>query len=136
MKEKLDKSQYANKPGVSIKHYLIKLLHRILSETDFNSKGGIKAVIATLIDWKQVFPKQCSNNCIESFIKNDVRPPLTLLLISCLKKNLIVKWHNVTSARKDLPGAGPQGGTFGVWGYQSQSNDNANCVDEEDRLMT
>ena len=42
----------------------------------------------------------------------------------------------MTSARKDLPGAGPQGGTFGVWGYQSQSNDNANCVDEEDRLMT
>ena len=88
MKEKLDKSQYANKPGVSIKHYLIKFIHRILSETDFNSKGGIKAVIATLIDWKQVFPKQCPKNYIESFIKNDVRPPLILLLISCSKKNI------------------------------------------------
>ena len=28
----------------------------------------------------------------------------------------------------------PQGGTLGVWEYQSQSNDNANCVEPEDRF--
>ena len=67
MKDKLDPSQYANQPGVSTEHYLIKLIHRILSETDSNTKGEIKAVLATLIDWKQAFPKQCPKLGIESF---------------------------------------------------------------------
>ena len=69
MKENLDPSQYANQPGVSIEHYLIKLIHRILSETDSSSKGETKAILATLVDWKQAFPKQCPKLGIESFIK-------------------------------------------------------------------
>ena len=31
-------------------------------------------------------------------------------------------------------GGGPQGGTFGVWEYQSQSNYNADCVTEDDHF--
>ena len=33
-----------------------------------------------------------------------------------------------------LNGGGPQGGTFGILEYLSQSNDNANMVEEEDRF--
>ena len=32
--------------------------------------------------------------------------------------------------RRNLNGGGPQGGTFGIFEYLSQSNKNANCVEE------
>ena len=55
----LDPSQYANQKGISLQHYLINMINRILSDTDKNSKGEINAVIATLYDWKEAFPRQC-----------------------------------------------------------------------------
>ena len=45
-----------------------------------------------------------------------------------------MKWHGVKSVAKDLIGGGPQGGTIGLWEYQSQSNENANCVEEDSRF--
>ena len=33
-----------------------------------------------------------------------------------------------------MPGGGPQGGTFGIWSYLSQSNNNADCVDSSNRF--
>ena len=45
-----------------------------------------------------------------------------------------VKWHGHLSSERDLNGGGPQGSSFGLWEYLSQSNDNAECVDEEDRF--
>ena len=45
-----------------------------------------------------------------------------------------VKWHSKLSSTKDLPGGGPQGSTFGIWEYLSQSNDNADCVSESERF--
>ena len=45
-----------------------------------------------------------------------------------------VKWHGHLSSVRDLNGGGPQGSTFGLWEYLSQSNDNAECVDVEDRF--
>ena len=47
----LDPSQYANQKGLSLQHYLINMINKILSDTDKNSKGEINAVIATLYDW-------------------------------------------------------------------------------------
>ena len=46
-----------------------------------------------------------------------------------------VKWHGVLSAIRELKGGGPhpQGSTFGIWEYLSQSNDNANNISESDR---
>ena len=33
-----------------------------------------------------------------------------------------------------MKGGGPQGSTFGIWEYLSQSNDNANNISESDRF--
>ena len=33
-----------------------------------------------------------------------------------------------------MPGGGPQGGTFGIWSYLSQSNNNADCVKQDLRF--
>ena len=45
-----------------------------------------------------------------------------------------VKWHGVTSSVRDLNGGGPQGATFGIWEYLAQSNNSADCVDQNYRF--
>ena len=44
MEANLDPTQYGNRKKIGIQHYLVRMLHRILSETDGNSRGEIKAV--------------------------------------------------------------------------------------------
>ena len=85
MKEKLDPVQYANQKGIGIQHYLITILNRILLAIDYNSKGEVKAVIATFVDWKQAFPRQCPKKGIDAFITCGVRPALIPLMISYLQ---------------------------------------------------
>ena len=50
MKLKLDPSQYANQRGLSINHYLVKLMDKILHSLDNNSKKEAVAVLASLVD--------------------------------------------------------------------------------------
>ena len=70
MRKQIDPSQFANKKGLSIQHYLVKMTDKILEAVDNNSKGESCAVLATLVDWKQAFPRQCPKLGVESFIKN------------------------------------------------------------------
>ena len=78
----LDRSQFANKKGISIQHYLITFLHQIYSNLEPNKKDEIKAAIAVFVDWKDAFPRQCHELGIKSFIKNGVRPHLVPVLIN------------------------------------------------------
>ena len=50
MSDLLDPSQYANQKQLSLQHYLIKMINKILSDTDNTSKGEVNAVLATLYD--------------------------------------------------------------------------------------
>ena len=135
MKEKIDPAQYANQKGLSIQHYLVKMIDRILQAVESNSKSESFAVLATLVDWKQAFPRQCPKLGIQSFIQNGVRPSIIPLLISYFQgRKMKVKWHGKMSSIRELKGGGPQGSTFGIWEYLSQSNDNANCISESDRF--
>ena len=135
MKEKLDPTQFANQKGLSINHYLLKMIDRILKALDKNKKGETCAVLATLVDWKQAFPRQCPKLGVESFIKNGVRPALIPLIISYFQgRRMKVKWHGEISSTRELNGGGPQGSTFGIWEYLSQSNDNAASIDNEDKF--
>jgi hypothetical protein len=74
MKPTMDPSQYGNQKGVSIQHYLINILHYILTALDNNSRVETFAVIASMIDWNNAFPLQCPKLGVESFIRNGVRP--------------------------------------------------------------
>ena len=67
MKTKLDTSQYANQSGVSAQHYLVKMVDKILKETDKNSRGETIAILLTMIDWKDAFDRQCSKLGVETF---------------------------------------------------------------------
>ena len=135
MQAKMDPSQFGNQKGISIQHYLIKMVHRILSVLDNNSKKETFAVIANLIDWNNAFPRQCPKLGIESFVKNGVRPALIPVLINYFQdREMSVKWHGQQSVPRRVKGGGPQGATLGILEYLSQSNDCADLVSLEDRF--
>ena len=110
-----DPSQYGNQKGVSVNHYLIKMIHQILSCLDSNNASEKFAVMCSMIDWKQAFDRQCPTLGVEAFVENGVRKSLIPLLVSYFEdRRMIVKWHGVESSLKRLKGGGPQGG---LWGY-------------------
>ena len=69
MKDKIDPSQFANQKGLSIQHYLVKFLDRIHNGLEKSSNGDVCAILATLVDWKPAFPRQCPTLGVQSFIK-------------------------------------------------------------------
>ena len=89
MKMALDPTQFGKQNKTSIQHYLVSLLHRIVTNVDNNSRGEINSVLLLFIDWKSAFSKQCHKLGIEYFLRNGVRPALIPLLINYFqnKKN-------------------------------------------------
>ena len=135
MKDALDPTQYGNQKNISIQHYLVRLLHRVISSVDRNSKGEINAVLCMFVDWKQAYSRQCHTLGVQSFINNGVRPSLIPILISYFEdREMRVKWHGKLSEPRKLPGGGAMGASLGNWEFLSQTNDNADCVPEEDRF--
>ena len=135
MQDKADVSQFGNKKQVSIQHYLIKMIHRIQTALDNNSRREIFAVVANMIDWNNAFVRQCPKLGIESFQRNGVRNSIIPLLTSYFQERFqSVKWRGVISSPRRINGGGPQGATLGILEYLSQSNNSADCVQEEDRF--
>ena len=90
MEKKMDISQYGNQKNVSIQHYLINMVHKILTAVDINTQRETFAVIATMIDWKQAFSRQCLKLGIKSFMENNLRNSLIPLLINYLQDRQVV----------------------------------------------
>ena len=135
MKPTRDQSQYGNEKGVSIQHYLIRMLHNILVATDRNSNSEKFAVILSLIDWSQAFDRQSHQLGIQSFIDNGVRPSLIPYLKSYFQdRKMVVKWNGVISSIRSLNGGGPQGATLGLLEYLSQSNCNTDFLDVKEKF--
>ena len=57
MEKHMDPAQFGNQRGISVQHYLIQMLHRVLTALDNNSRGDIFAVVANLVDWNNAFPR-------------------------------------------------------------------------------
>ena len=130
-----DPSQFGNEKGLSIQHYLVKMVNKILTILDTNNDREKYAVVAQLVDWSKAFDRQDPKLGIQSFIRNGVRPTLIPLLMSYFQeRKMIVKWHGLTSTTRDLPGGGPQGCTFGLLEYKSNSNNNADHVPQDMRF--
>ena len=123
MSNNLDPAQYGNQKGLSIQHYLINMIHRILTVLDNNSRRQTFAIIASLIDWKDAFPRQCPKLGVQSFIKNGVRPALIPVLVNYFQDRKI-----------RIHGGAPQGATLGILEYLSQSNNSADLVQDLDRF--
>ena len=74
MRKSLDPSQYGNQKHLRIQNYLVRLLHRIVSNIDKNCKGEINVTLCMFIDSKQADALQCQTRDVKSFLKNGVRP--------------------------------------------------------------
>ena len=89
----------ATQKGVSIQHYLIKMLDRILTALDTNNQYEKYAVIVQLVDWAQAFDRQCPQLGIQSFLNNGVRKSVIPVLISYFQNiKMKVKLHNKLSS--------------------------------------
>ena len=131
----MDPSQYGNQKGQSIQHYLVRMIHRILTVLDVNTQKESFAVIASLIDWNNAFPRQCPKLGIEAFVEMGVRPSLIPLLTSYFQdRQMSVKWHGCQSKPIHIKGGGPQGATLGILEYLAQSNKNADGVEFENKF--
>ena len=134
MKKSLDISQFAGQKGLSTEHYLVKMLDRILGYLDKNSPEESIAVLTTFLDWSQAFNRVDHTLMMKSFIRNGVRPSLLPFISNYFEnRTMIVKWNNQYSESYHLPGSSAQGSTFGVLGFISITNDNLDCVPEDDR---
>ena len=50
MQYKRDKSQYGNQKKISIQHYLVNMLHKILTSLDENTSNKSIAVLLKMVD--------------------------------------------------------------------------------------
>ena len=132
MEPHIDEAQYGNQKGLSIQHYLVKMVNRILTILDTNNTDEKYAVIANLIDWSKAFDMQDPTIGIKSFIQNGVRSSLIPLLINYFQdRKMLVKWKGIVSTTRDLPGGGPQGATMGLIEYMSNSNSNTDHISKD-----
>ena len=135
MKQTRDQSQYGNEKGVSVNHYLIKMIDEILRSVDTNSVYEKFATFCTLVDWKQAFDRQCPRLGIESFLRNGVRKSLIPLLINYFQnRKMVVKWHGAVSSMRELNGGGPQGALWGILEYLSQTNNNTDYISPDKKF--
>ena len=131
--ENVDIGQFGGLKGSGTEHMLVCMVDRILQLLDSTDSA---AVIAAMVDWSAAFDRQDPTIAIQKFIKMGVRPSLIPLLVSYLSdRNMTVKFNGATSKRHGLVGGGPQGTLLGLIEYLVQSNDSADCVDEEDRYL-
>ena len=108
-------------------------MDRVLKALDGSTKGEHTAVLCTLVDLSKAFDRQNPTLAIKSFQENGVRACLIPLLISFFEdRRMFVKWHDVISDLKTLPGGGPQGCSLGLWSFLSQTNDNPEDAVNED----
>ena len=135
MSDLRDKSQYGNEKGVSVNHYLINMIHEILTGVDVNTSNQKFAVICTMIDWKQAFDRQCPKLGVDSFMRNGVRRSLIPLLTNYLQdRKMVVKWMGEVSDMKVLNGGGPQGALWGILEYLSISNNNSDYLSTKEKF--
>ena len=135
MEKTRDKSQYGNEKGISVNHYLIKMINEIVTAVDKNSANEKFAVFCSFVDWRQAFDRQCPTLGVKSFVKNGVRNSLIPLIVNYFENRyMVVKWHGKESTMRKLIGGGPQGGLWGILEYLSQSNSNTEGVENSKKF--
>ena len=93
-------------------HYLVNMINKTLSDTD---TPEVIAVLATFVDLKDAFPKQCPKLGIEVF----------------QDRSITIKRHGKESTSQSTPGGGSQRENLGTLEYLAQSNQSADCVKDD-----
>jgi hypothetical protein len=124
------KKQFAGKKGIGTEHLIVQLLDRVLSLLD---KPGMRAVLQASVDWASAFSRTDPTKTVTKIINMGIRPSLVSVLIEFLEdRQMSVKYNGQESSLFPLVGGGPQGSWSGQAAYIRSSDDNADCVNEED----
>ena len=116
----LDPSNCGGLKGVSISHYLIRLLHFIHSSVD---RSTPTAVVLALVDLSKAFNRV--DHCLVIQDLHDMKVPAWLLkiLISYLtERTMVIKFRGATSTVRSLPGSSPQGVFLGCFFFLIKFN--------------
>ena len=104
----LDPDQMGGRPGCSIEHYIIKMVHFILSKMDGDSDS---AVLAVPVDYSKAYNRMLHSDILCNLVDLNVPPCATKLIRSYLSsRSMCVRYMGVTSSFQSCPGGGPQGG--------------------------
>ena len=101
---------------------------RVLSATDRCSRGESVAVILSYVD---TWPSRRGPDHQQLHQEWSQDQPHPIIMSFFENRRMRVKWHGVLAETKLLRGGGAQAGW--VLSYLPQSNNNADCVPEDDR---
>ena len=114
----------------------MKMLHKILTSVDKNSKNEAFCAIVHLVDWSQAFDRQSHKLGVQSFIENGVRPALIPVLVNFFQeRKMRVTWKGHLTTLRKINGGRPQGGTLGIEEYLSQSNNKPDFLKEDEKFQ-
>ena len=127
----IDRNQFAGKKGIGTEHLVVKLVDRVLSLLE---KPGMRAVVSAAVDWASAFSRTDPTKTVTKLINMGLRPSLVSVIIKFLEnRQMSVNFNGQESSLFSLVGGGPQGSWAGQETYIAASNDNADCVEEDDR---
>ena len=113
LKEHLDWWQYGGQKGNSVAHYLVDFINFISYNQDLKN---IHAVLAVTVDFSKAFNRQNHNILIELLSELGVPGWLLQIVMGFLEsREMEVHFKGETSAKKNLPGGGPQGTILGMF---------------------
>ena len=88
---KMDLNQFAGKKGVGTEHLIVALMDRVLSLLD---KPGMRAVVATAVDWASAFSRTDPTLTITKFVNMGVRSSLINIIIEFIEeRKMSVKFN-------------------------------------------
>ena len=107
----LDPGQCGGLKGLSVSHYLIRLLHFVHSAWD---KRQPQAVLAACVDLSKAFNRIDHCLVIQDLYDMHTPPWLLNIIVSYLSNRSMILSHNGEQSKsKRLPGGGPQGAYLG-----------------------
>ena len=104
----IDPDQMGGVPGWSIEHYIVKMLHFILTSMDVNRDA---AVIALPVDFSKAFNRMLHSKILCDLSDLKIPPCAIKLILSYLTgRSMCLHYKDAASPFQPFPGGGPQGG--------------------------
>ena len=128
---KININQFAGRKRMGTEHLVVKLLDRVLGMLD---RPGMRAVLQASVDWASAFSRTDPTKTVTKMINMGIRSSIVSILIEFLEdRQMTVKFNSEESSLFPLVGGGLRGSWSGQQSYIISSDNNADCVPEDDQ---
>ena len=112
-------------------HLLVMMMDKVLSLLD---EPGMSAVVFGAVNWSGAFDRQDPTITIMKMIKMRVRSSIIMIIMEFLEdKEMSAKFNSAKSKWYKLIGGALQGSWNGQNCYIVNSDDNAYCIDQDEK---